>query len=765
MQKVCLDFEWSCNREVAKEASMGVIPMGGQIVDLPFCIHDKEMSLFKTVNLDKFYRQVNLEFFGLQGIATVYFNGQRIGTFAGEYNVVDVSKYAKSGQNVVRIDLQNLYGFAGITGGVNLLCAVSNLQIANNGVFVVTRFCSPSVAFLSCSVELNLNLFDKKSNSLLQVESTNFESPVLCEILLEIFNHKGKRVSRRIKNLRMRRDVNAEFKKIKLNKPLLYNEQTPNLYKATVSLIVEGVVVDSSSAIFGIRTFSVRKKKLALNNRLLWLNGVKCEISSQASSVASTSILEHKRLKKIKSYGFNALSVQGLPQPAFLDACDRAGVLVMVELVNGFFGDKSFESFVFDRENQSILTNYVRLLRNHPSVIIYSIADCNPYTYGRSDGIKFATKVVEIIKSLDDTRPITGAITELVPNVDELQKYSSYDALSRTNDSKDLYKIAQMIGQESDIFRHATKEFVDLLDFVSYRDLSHRYKKDLELFENRKILGVGTTVDNLEKLSLGDLEFKANILGDFSDGKDFDMFDKLQPQYVYRQIMSGASFKSAIVTYQSAENSVVSQGKASWDYPSYQGENVVVDVFSSGDVVALYLNDQTVGRSLASRLDNKKARFELEYNPGVLKAVSFLRGAEHCECQISSVGFPHAINLVLDKKQINLYDRRDLIFVEVCIVDQQSNVVDFAVRDVLFSVSEECKIVSYFNSNPKFVYREFDSNEILLPVYDGKAQVILKGVSEGRATLVASSEGLRTSRQKISIKTQVAKPSRSAPKF
>ena len=762
MQKVCLDFEWKCNNDVAIEASMGVVPHGGHSVDIPFCIYDKEAKLYKSINLDKIYSTVQIEMFGLQGIATLYINGQRVGTYVGAYNVVDIAAYTKAGQNTILLSIQNPYGFAGLSGGINLLCASHDVHVSNNGIFVVTRFCSPSVAFLSCNVELN-RLLATRSEQL--DKNTITASTATYDVVVEIFNSRGKRVSRRLKKVKVRKDTNVEFKKIRINKPLLYNEQSPNLYKVVTTIIVDGAIIDTSSTIFGIRTFSVRKKKLALNNRLLWLNGIKCDFEKGVMGVVSHPILEQKRITKIKSYGFNAVSVQGLPPVAFLDACDRLGLLVMVELVNGFFGDKSFDAFVFDREHQTILSDYIKVLRNHPSVIIYSISDCNPYTYGRNQGINFASSVVEKIRSIDNTRPITGAVTELVPTVDELQQYSSYDALNRTNDSGDLYKIAKMISSENDIFRYATKAFIDLLDFVSYRDLSHRYKRDLDLFDDRKILGVGTSIDKIEQLDVSDLQYRSNILGDFSDGAGFDLYDNVQPQYVYRQILFSDIEKSSIATYNNSETSELSKGQASWDYPSSHGQNVTVDVFSSGDVVALYLNDHLVGRSLAGRFENKKARFEVEYGAGTLKAVSYLKGFEHCETSISSVGFPHAININCDKKQFNLLDRRDLVVAEVCVVDQNGNTVDFAIREVLLTVSPECQIVSYYNNDPKFVPKTFDSNEILLPIYDGKAQIVLKGVQEGKADLVAKCDGLKTHKQKIVIKSQLPKVGRGSPKF
>ncbi|MDR1138907.1 MAG: DUF4982 domain-containing protein [Clostridiales bacterium] len=760
MQNACLDYEWRCNNKVAKEATMGIVPLDGFVVDLPFCMQDSNVYFYKTINVEQYYNVLSLELFGLQGVATVYLNGHRIGTVTGAYSVVDLLNFVKLGQNAIMLHVQNTNGAAGIAGGVNILRASSVAYVDNLGIFVTTRFCSPSIAFVGCEIEL---IYDdtaryKLANMSNVVGDDKPNPPIACEILVEIFNYRNKRVSKRLKKMRLRKNVKIEFKKIRINKPLLYCDNTPSQYKILTSLLIDGVVVDSSNSLFGIRTFNLRKKKFALNNRVLWLNGVHCDLSNGVMGYLSTARLEQKKLEKIKSYGFNAVRVLGMPNPAFLSACDRLGVLVLVDLVDNFFADNSFDTFVFDREHQTILNQHIRLLRNHPSVIIYSIANGNPYTYGRDGGIKFAKDIIDVIKLQDSTRPVTGAVTELVPTVEELNTYSNY--INGVVNNADIVKMAQLISKESDIFRYATQDFCDLLDFVCYKDLSHRYKKDLDIFENRQILGVDTQVDKLDKMDVEELEFKSNILGDFSDGAGLDLFVDNQPQYVYRQVMFGAKHKSAIATYHTQEDSNVSQGQTSWDYPSCKSEEITVDVFTSGDVVALYLNDNLVSRNLAGRLYGRKARFGVPYEPGTLKAVSYLKGVEHCITQLSSVGFPYAIQLISDKRSLNILDRRDIAFVDVKIVDANGLVVDFATRDVHLVVSQECVVVAYGNADKQFVSSQTCDNELILPVRDGRAQVVIKGLVEGKASIVAKSEGLLVGRLKLSIKSSLPKSSK-----
>ncbi|MDR3021209.1 MAG: DUF4982 domain-containing protein [Clostridiales bacterium] len=761
MQKVCLDFDWSFGNNIDVAASMGVVPDGCTSIDLPFCTHSDKAYFYKKLVVEKYDIRTTtmLELFGVQGLAELYVNGNRVGTVSDVYSCVDISQFLCAPNNVLMIVVSNLHGSAGIAGGVNLVVIDSAVHIDNNGVFATTKFCSANFAFLNFKVDLRVHdkLFDMDSYS--SICKKLRKEPIEVELLLEIFNPKGRRSTKRLKKIKFKRNSTIDFNRIKINKPHLFCAETPKVYSVKATLMMDGTAVSYAQTNFGIRTFAVRKKKFALNNRLMWLNGLKLDNKNGIMGAVSTLLLEQRKLNKIKSFGYNSVSVKGLPSNAFLDACDLTGMLCMVELVDNFFQDKPYETFIFEREHQNILTNHVKILRNHPSVVIYSVADCNSYTYGRKNGIQFVTKIIDIIKSIDSTRSITGAVTELLPTVEELDTYTRNSGYKKIEQTDQLVKVAQAIGHQKDIFRYATQEFCDLLDFVCYKDLTHRYQKDTELFPMRRILGVDTPTDKIDKLDMDDLKYKNNILGDFSDGSDFDSLGNAKPTTVYRQILDGAKNKSAIATYQPENKEPsVSQGQDSWDYAGSNGEKVLVDVFTSGDIVALYLDDEIIGRKLAGRLYNRKTRFEVDYKPGVLKAVSYFKGTEHCTEQLSSTGTPKALSLKADKKYINLNDRRDLMIVDLKVVDQNFRVVSFASREVLLTVTPECEIVAYGNANPKYVVRPPDENgEISLPIYEGRAQVVLRGVSEGQAILTAFSAGLRTAKLKINVRVVVPK--------
>jgi beta-galactosidase len=107
------------------------------------------------------------------------------------------------------------------------------------------------------------------------------------------------------------------------------------------------------------------------------------------------------RVEKLQSFGVNAWRMShNPPNPELLDWTDRLGMLVWDE--NRFFGD--FSQWYTD------LKDMILRDRNHPSIIWWSL--CNEWGCQQFEGdvtINIGVKFREIVKTLDPTRPISGA--------------------------------------------------------------------------------------------------------------------------------------------------------------------------------------------------------------------------------------------------------------------------------------------------------------------------------------------------------------------
>ena len=108
---------------------------------------------------------------------------------------------------------------------------------------------------------------------------------------------------------------------------------------------------------------------------------------------ASYPRAEERKVELLKASGFNAIRcAHNPPAPAFLDACDRLGMLVMDEAFDCWRDGKNPYDYhiVFDDWWQRDIDSMVLRDRNHPSIILWSIGNEVMERDGRSGGAEIA---------------------------------------------------------------------------------------------------------------------------------------------------------------------------------------------------------------------------------------------------------------------------------------------------------------------------------------------------------------------------------------
>ena len=156
----------------------------------------------------------------------------------------------------------------------------------------------------------------------------------------------------------------------------------------------------------------------------------------------------------------------------------------------------------------------------------------------------------------------------------------------------------------------------------------------------------------------------------------------------------------------------------------------------------LYLNGRLIGTKPTS--ETYHAAFEVEYEPGVLRAVEWDGTQEGASFELQTTGKPAAIRLKTDK-----YD--DLIFITAELVDKQGRVVHEYERKVEFGISGTRdfgnsgipQILTAGNANPT----DTESFRSLTPrFYDGRAMVVVQsaGCRVQGAELIVKSGNLKT---------------------
>ena len=166
--------------------------------------------------------------------------------------------------------------------------------------------------------------------------------------------------------------------------PTLWDIDATYMYSVKVDLASEkggppGATQDTEVVPFGIRTISFTADDgFLLNGKKLNLQGGCVHHDNGPLGSATIGRAEERRVENLKNLGYNAIRTSHNPvSPAFLDACDKLGVLVMHEAFDCFEGGKNTNDYhvYFDQWWRRDLATMVRRSLNHPSIVMWSIGN------------------------------------------------------------------------------------------------------------------------------------------------------------------------------------------------------------------------------------------------------------------------------------------------------------------------------------------------------------------------------------------------------
>ena len=138
-------------------------------------------------------------------------------------------------------------------------------------------------------------------------------------------------------------ELNANSEKevtqtINVSAPLLWSPETPNLYYAQIQVIKNKQVVDDTKTPFGIRSIKFTAENgFQLNGKIIKINGGCVHHDNGCLGAAAFDRAEERRIELLKAAGFNAIRTShNPPSEAFLNACDKLGLLVIDEAFDGW---------------------------------------------------------------------------------------------------------------------------------------------------------------------------------------------------------------------------------------------------------------------------------------------------------------------------------------------------------------------------------------------------------------------------------------------
>lgn len=159
----------------------------------------------------------------------------------------------------------------------------------------------------------------------------------------------------------------------------------------------------------GFRKIEVRGSSLYLNGAPLQIRGMGRHEMFAASGSTVPPERTRKDLEEIKAAGSNMVRLAHYPQsPEVYDICDELGLLVWSEIPAWQSSAETLsDPAVFTRYAAPELSAMVKELRNHPSVIVWSVANEIPSQLPQV--AEYIHKAVDYVHALDPTRLVTFA--------------------------------------------------------------------------------------------------------------------------------------------------------------------------------------------------------------------------------------------------------------------------------------------------------------------------------------------------------------------
>lgn len=718
-----LPHDWSIEAKPSPELSSctGYLPGGigwyRKHIDIPVSLDGGKVFLY---------------FEGVYCNSDVWVNGKHVGYRPNGYVsfLYDITSHVKFGaDNVIAVKVDHSkysdsrwYTGSGIYRDVYLVTS-RRLHIDNWGIFARTSEIRESAADIAVTASV-YNESDKNVRvNIVHKVFAKEGTDLLASASHEVTVKKGRRI--------------YDEQLLTIENPVLWNLENPYLYRVeTVVLDSENRQVDASEVVTGIReTRFDPDKGFFLNGVNLKMKGVCLHHDAGALGSAVPEDVWKRRLLALKSLGVNAIRMSHNMQVDFLyDMCDELGFLVMDEAfdewefpkkkwVEGWnVGDSpAYQGYAeyFNEWAETDLKSMVLRDRNHPSIVLWSIGNevdypNDPYSHPVLDheGInqyslpgykpekpraerigKIAKRLVKVVKDLDTSRAVTGAMAGVV-----MSNHTDYPFL---------------------------------LDVTGYNYTEDRYDMDHKTYPDRIIYGSENRHEYNHWCSVKDNDF---IFGQFLwTGIDYlgeagaypsrgficgllDLGGFVKPRGYYRQSLWTDSPMAYIGTIRKAD---ISQGtllfdtEPLWNYDS--GDIVRVSVFSNCEEVSLFLNGDKI--CAAPEYDSvSNARYwDLPYVPGELQVKGMNSGK--CEALYSIFTHGEAESVCAYTDNLATPEKGGVVHVIAEILDGDGHRVMDSRHTVKVDVSGGGRLLKLENADP-FYMECMTGNTI--PVYQGR---------------------------------------------
>jgi beta-galactosidase len=686
-------------------------------------------------------KKITIYFDGVYMNSDVWVNGHHLGNHPYGYTpfYYDLTPYFKQNEeNVLAVRVRNegknsrWYSGSGIYRHV-WLTTTNPVHVTQWGVYITT----PVVSETDATITVQTTITHEK------------QSMQLFRLRTKVLDARNKLVATTENNISMSQSPNIPTPQtLQISHPHLWSPESPYLYHAVTDVLQGEKIIDHVVTTFGIRSINITADKgFLLNGKSIELRGGCMHHDDGPLGSATIDRAEERRVELLKKFGYNAVRTShNPPSMQFLDACDRLGIIVIDEAFDCWERNKNPQdySLYFDTSWQRDIDAMVLRDRNHPSVVFWSIGN-EINERADSSGLRIEKSLRDEVKHLDSSRPVTEAICFFWDH----PKY-------KWDTTAVAYALLDVGG-----YNYQMKEYEK--DHAKYpqRVMMGTESFPIEAFENWQqvkqhtyVIGdfVWTAMDYLGETGIGhtSLDSNARFVMEYPWFNawcgDIDLIGGKKPQSYYRDIVWNSSKLEMLVHSPVPEGHKEAISFWGWPdespaytFPGAEGKPLQVHVYTRYDTVRLVLNGRTIGKQSASAQTKLTATFNINYEPGELKAIGLKNGKAVDSVILKTAGKPAGIHLVADRMNIHA-DRNDLAYVTAEVIDVNGQVAPDAELLLHFSISGNGEIIASGNANPSGVASMQQPQH---KTFNGKCLVIVRPDSKaGKITLTAVAEGL-----------------------
>ena len=692
-------------------------------------------------------KSVWLDFEGVYRDAHVYINGHFLGRHHGGYTPfsLDISKVANFGGNnvlAVYVDPTEFEGWWYEGGGIYRhvwLNIADPIHVKPWGVYVVSDV---------------HNVRNNPSADLtIQTSIVNESSkPQTCTVISGITDPQGRLVASLSNELKVSAGQTTELTQVaRLPSVSLWSLTHRHIYAVTTQVFCGGVRVDFHRQRFGIRTLRYDAKNgFFLNEEHVELKGTCNHQDFVGVGIGAPDSLWYWRVRKLKEIGCNAVRCShNMMAPAYYDACDELGVLVMDE--NRRLSDDFTPKTPLDApyENMWHVDEMILRDRNHPSVIMWSLCNEEYKVQNTAYGKKVFAALMKSVHQYDRTRPITCAMNGNWSGAPQ----SGWDARANLEKLRGIEAVEDLQG--CNYAPHHYDQF--------HQAYPHLKMFGSEIGSNTSDRGIYTTDIPAGHVSAyhGDPEnswqpvaVRPFIAGGFV-WTGFDYRGEPSPCgwpsiNSHFGLLDMCGFPKDVAMYYKAwwGDKPLVHIFPHWNWPGHEGQTIHVWCYGNCNEIELRVNGTSYGRKQMPRF--RHVQWDVPYQAGHIEACGYNHGTLAAVHRIETTGQPAALLLMPDRYVLRA-DGQDTVPISLAVVDSAGRIVPTANNKVRFRVTGAGVNAGVGNGNPACLEPNVAN---FRSAFNGLCMILARANDTGGIIRVrAMADGLKSAGVELLVKT------------